>query len=79
MNVLNNIFYFTKDVMDVFSKQQTFGGFDASRELCSFTQALPQAGGLYTYSISVSPPATTAFSQQLTLGLRLAFICLCRR
>ncbi|XP_025102363.1 uncharacterized protein LOC112568971 isoform X6 [Pomacea canaliculata] len=47
--------------------QQTFGGFDASRELCSFTQALPQAGGLYTYSISVSPPATTAFSQQLTL------------
>ncbi|XP_025102357.1 uncharacterized protein LOC112568971 isoform X2 [Pomacea canaliculata] len=46
---------------------QTFGGFDASRELCSFTQALPQAGGLYTYSISVSPPATTAFSQQLTL------------
>ncbi|XP_025102433.1 uncharacterized protein LOC112569012 isoform X2 [Pomacea canaliculata] len=47
---------------------QTFGGLDASRELCSFTQALPQAGGLYTYSISVSPPATTAFSQQLTLG-----------
>ncbi|XP_025102386.1 uncharacterized protein LOC112568982 isoform X2 [Pomacea canaliculata] len=46
---------------------QTLGGFDASRELCSFTQALPQAGGLYTYSISVSPPATTAFSQQLTL------------
>ncbi|XP_025102382.1 uncharacterized protein LOC112568981 isoform X2 [Pomacea canaliculata] len=46
---------------------QTFGEFDASRELCSFIQALPQAGGLYTYSISVSPPATTAFSQQLTL------------
>ncbi|XP_025102380.1 uncharacterized protein LOC112568980 isoform X2 [Pomacea canaliculata] len=46
---------------------QTFGGLDASRELCSFTQALPQAGGLYTYSISVSPPATTNFSQQLTL------------
>ncbi|XP_025102366.1 uncharacterized protein LOC112568973 [Pomacea canaliculata] len=46
---------------------QPFGGFDASRELCSFTQALPQAGGLYTYSISVSPPAATAFSQQLTL------------
>ncbi|XP_025102389.1 uncharacterized protein LOC112568984 isoform X2 [Pomacea canaliculata] len=46
---------------------QPFGGFDASRELCSFTQALPQAGGLYTYSISVSPPATTAFSQQLTI------------
>ncbi|XP_025102376.1 uncharacterized protein LOC112568979 isoform X1 [Pomacea canaliculata] len=48
---------------------QTFGGFDASRELCSFTQALPQAGGLYTYSISVSPPpSTTTFSQQLTLA-----------
>ncbi|XP_025102377.1 uncharacterized protein LOC112568979 isoform X2 [Pomacea canaliculata] len=47
----------------------TFGGFDASRELCSFTQALPQAGGLYTYSISVSPPpSTTTFSQQLTLA-----------
>ncbi|XP_025102399.1 uncharacterized protein LOC112568990 [Pomacea canaliculata] len=47
--------------------QPTFGGFDASRELCSFTQALPQAGGLYTYSISVSPPATTAFFKELTL------------
>ncbi|XP_025102367.1 uncharacterized protein LOC112568974 [Pomacea canaliculata] len=47
--------------------QQTFGGFDASRELCSFTQGLPQAGGLYTYSISVSPPATTAFDKELTL------------
>lgn len=50
------------------SNQQTFGGFDSSRELCSFTQPMPPVDGLYNYNIYVSPPSTAKFSQDIKIG-----------
>ncbi|XP_025102416.1 uncharacterized protein LOC112569000 [Pomacea canaliculata] len=49
--------------------QQTFGGFDNNREMCSFTnKPLPPEKGVYTFTIVVFPPPTTAFSQTVTTG-----------